>query len=250
MDQDSAFLKSMSEVEFSFTDAEFQLQREYGIEFVTCPVAGHVQHGQVERRIRTVQESLEQVGLKTRRLHARGVQTILKLVENQINNMPLGYSFSNDQDNSGILKIISPNMLRVGRNNSRALSGPMKLPAGGELLDRVQDTYDSWFRIWSECYIPKIMFQPKWWRIDRDLKEGDIVFFRKKESNLEQQWSLGRVEQLIKGRDGLIRKVIVQYQNATEDFKRVTDRHIRSLYGCSRWKTRRWMMISWNFRRD
>ena len=106
-------------------------------------------------------------------------------MENQINNMPLGYSFSNDQDNSGILKIISPNMLRVGRNNSRALSGPMKLPAGGELLDRVQDTYDSWFRIWSECYIPKIMFQSKWWPMDRELIEGDIVFFRKKESNLE-----------------------------------------------------------------
>ena len=50
--------------------------------------------------------------------------------------MPLGYSFSNDQDNTGILKIISPNMLRVGRNNSRALSGPMKLPRGGELLDK------------------------------------------------------------------------------------------------------------------
>ena len=73
------------------------------------------------------------------------------------------------------------------------------------------------------------MFQPKWWKKDRDLVEDDVVFFQKKESALDESWTLGRVDQLIKGRDGLIRRVIVRYQNSSEDFKRITDRHIRSL---------------------
>ena len=73
------------------------------------------------------------------------------------------------------------------------------------------------------------MFQPKWWKQDRDLKEGDIVFFQKKESELDTAWTLGTIDQLVKGRDDLARRAVVRYQNPSENFHRVTDRHIRSL---------------------
>ena len=229
IDKDSAIVKSMSEVEFHFQDAAFQLHREHGIEFLTCPVSGHNQNGQVERRIRTVQDSLRDAGIHSKRLHATGLQTILKLIENQINNMPLGYSYSNDQDNTPLLKLISPNMLRVGRNNSRALDGPMRLPRGGELLDRVQETYESWYKIWSQSYIPKLLFKPKWWSQETDLKEDDIVLFQKKDSVLEHAWTMGKIDQLIVGRDKVARRAIVKYQNGNEDFMRTTDRSVRSL---------------------
>ena len=86
IDQDATFIKAMSEVEFTYQDAEFQLHRDLGIEFVTCPVSGHNQHGQVERRIRTVKESLREAGVAKQKLTATGLQTMLKLIENQINN--------------------------------------------------------------------------------------------------------------------------------------------------------------------
>ena len=229
MDKDSAFLMAVSEVEYSYVDAQLKLQRELGIEFITCPVSGHNVHGQVERRIRSIQQSLEEAGLKTKKLHATGLQTLLKLTENQLNNMPLGYSFGKDQDNTSLLRMISPNMLRVGRNNSRALSGPMRLPRGGELLDKVQEIYDIWFKLWSTSYIPKIMFQPKWWNQERDLKEEDIVVFKKKDSVLEQEWTLGKIDQLVSGRDGLARRAVVKYRNADENCWRTTDRSVRSL---------------------
>ena len=93
MDQDPALIKAMSEVEFRYQDTKLRLHEELGIEFFTCPVSGHNQHGQVERRIRTVQESLAESGIQNKRLHATGLQTMMKLTENQLNNLPIGYSY-------------------------------------------------------------------------------------------------------------------------------------------------------------
>ena len=147
MDQDSALIKAMSEVEIQFKDTKLKLHQEWGIEFFTCPVSGHNQHGQVERRIMTAQESLTEAGLQSKRLHATGLQTMLKMTENQLNNLPLGYSYGRDQDNTPLLKMWTPNMLHIGRNNERELDGPMREPAGGGLLDKVQESYEAWYKI-------------------------------------------------------------------------------------------------------
>ena len=92
---------------FSF-HLQLQLHKDYQIEFQTCPVSGHFFHGHVERVIRSIQESLEECGLKKKVLHATGLQTLLKIVENQYNNIPLGYHYHQDQDNLPLLKIITP----------------------------------------------------------------------------------------------------------------------------------------------
>ena len=89
--------------------------------------------------------------------------------------------------------------------------------------------YSSWFRIWNDSYVPKLMFQPKWWRQECDLKEEDVVLFQKKDGELDNAWSLGRIDQLVKSRDGFSRRAVIRYQNAKENFMRTSDRHIRSL---------------------
>ena len=39
-------------------------------------------------------------------LHATGLQTLAKLVENQYNNLPLGYHYDRDENNYLFLKVI------------------------------------------------------------------------------------------------------------------------------------------------
>ena len=69
------------------------------------------------------------------RLHATGYQTLMKLIENDLNNLPFGYCYGRKSDNSPLLRLVFPNMLRVGRNNNRALDGPVKLPKNpGDLI--------------------------------------------------------------------------------------------------------------------
>ena len=230
VDDDSALVKAVQEVEINLLNTQLALHTEYGIEFSICPVSGHNQHGQVERKIRSIKDSLKEAGFQNKRLHATGFQTLLKLIENQLNNFPLGYVYGRDQDNNPLLKMITPNMLRVGRSNERALDGPMRMPKGdGELLKEVEKTYNSWFKVWNASYVPKLVSQPKWFRQDRDLLEGDIVMFQKSESSLDSRWTLGTVDQLVRSRDGLVRRVIVRYQNAKEDVHRLTDRNLRRL---------------------
>ena len=200
-------------------------------------------HGQVERVIKSVQESFTDSGLLAGRYHATGLQTLCKLVENQYNNLPLGYHFGRDQDNGPLLKMICPNHLRMGRMNKRALEGPVRLPKGKmEMLDMVDKMYKAWFRIWRDTFVPKLMFQPKWFKSDRDIVVGDLVFFVKKDGDLDSKWTLGMVESVDKGRDGVIRRAIIKYCNSSEQklsldqkdgqdstFPRYTERTVRRL---------------------
>ena len=230
IDGDDTIKKALRELQVDIKDLEHQLHTEKGIIFDVCPVSGHNQHGQVERVIRSVQESLNDCGVDKLRLHATGLQTFLKLVENTYNNAPMGYSHGRDADNGAILKTISPNMMRVGRNNERALEGNFRLPVGGsEMVDKVDKLYQSWYKLWKDAVVPKLIRQPKWFKSDKHLQPGDLVYFQKDTSKVSSEWIMGRVDQVMRGRDGLIREATVAYRNYKENFNRLTNRAVRSL---------------------
>ena len=229
-DQDPSILSAFKHSKLEFRDLQQQLHKQSGIDFQTCPVSGHNMHGTVERTIRTIQESMEECGLSKQILHATGLQTLLKIIENQYNNIPLGYHYHQDQDNTPLLKLLTPNMLRVGRINSRSLDGPIRLPVNRqEQLKAVEEVYEAWFKVWKESYLPKLFFKPKWFKTDTDLKVGDLVWFIKQEGKLSSDYTMGMVEQVNIGKDGLIRRVVVKYFNEKENHPRFTDRSARSL---------------------
>ena len=106
----------------------------------------------------------------------------------------------------------------------------MRMPEGdSELLKEVEKVYNAWFKVSNIIYVPKLLAQPKWFKQDKDLLEGDIVMFQKSESDLGSRWTLDTIDQLVKRKDGLARRAIVRYKNFKEEFHRVTDRSIRIL---------------------
>lgn len=231
VDKESSILKALSEAEVDVRNLDMLLHKEKGIRFRTCPVSGHNYHGLVEHKIRSVQECLDKSDVGGMRLHATGLQTFCKLIESDLNNLPMGYSYARDSDNSPLLKLIFPNMLRIGRNNSRALEGPIKLPSGPtDLMKKVEKAYEVFFKLWNVTMIPKLMKVHKWFDAKNVLlREGDIVYFRKVENELSSKWTVGRVSDVEKGRDGVVRRCTVRYQNASESQPRFTDRAARSL---------------------
>ena len=231
-DKDTAFEAAFPDMELTLRNLQGRLYREFEIEFSTCPVGGHNVHGHVERVIKSVKESLDDCGLKRKRIHATGLQTIFKIVENNYNNLPIGYHYDRDQDNTPVLKMITPNMLKMCRINSRALDGGIKIPrTGKDMMNRVEEVYEAWFKIFREVVVPKIMFRPKWYNSDRDLKEEDLVYFKKEADNdFDNNWTIGKIDQLERSRsDNKVRRVIVKYRNASENFDRKTDRTVRKL---------------------
>ena len=228
-DEDSAVVKALREVEMDIRNLEHQLITEYSASFKIVPVSGHNMNGLVERAIRTIQDSLEESGLKKTRLNATGLQTFCKLVENQCNNLPLGFKRSRDADNSELFRILTPNMLRHGRINSRSLEGPVRLPGSlSEMAQRVTDVFWAWFKIWSTVAVPKLAQRTKWFRPDRNLEVGDIVYFQKDTSGLNTHWTTGMVDEVAVGTDNLVREVVIRYRNYSEEFDRFTSRAVRS----------------------
>ena len=73
------------------------------------------------------------------------------------------------------------------------------------------------------------MAQKKNFKNGRDLKVDALVYYQKKESELSSVWVVGKVDQVVRGRDGIIRKVIVKYTNFKENFSRLTERSARKL---------------------
>ena len=60
------------------------------------------------------------------------------------------------------------------------------------------------------------MTQKTGFKNSRDLKPSDIVYFQRKQSELSSDWTKGIVDQIVHGRDGVIRKVYVKYRNVNE----------------------------------
>ena len=128
-------LKVLKEAQVNLLDLQYQVKTHYGINFKTCHISGHNMHDLVERRIRTVEEALEKAGIKNMRMHVTGLQTLAKPMENEVNNLPIGYSYGKNDSNTPLLRILTPNLLRLGRLNSRSLYGPIKLPSGpGDMM--------------------------------------------------------------------------------------------------------------------
>ena len=91
-DKDSRIMKALRDAEIIIKDLQYVLHKEKGIKFSTCPVSGHNYSGACEGRIRILNEALVKCDVGNARLHATGYQTLCKLIENDMNNLPFGYS--------------------------------------------------------------------------------------------------------------------------------------------------------------
>ena len=106
----------------------------------------------------------------------------------------------------------------------------MKLSAdASKMLSDIQKKYETWFRIWLNSYVPKLLTVKRYFKSGRDLAPTDVVYFQKDKGGLGSPWTMGIVDQIIRGRDGKIRRVIIKYRNHKEEFDRITDRSVKGL---------------------
>jgi hypothetical protein len=141
----------------------------------------------MERVIKSVQESC-----------MKALQTLAKLMEKSYNSIPLGYHQHERAGGTPVLKMICPNHL-------------------------ISDMYAGWFENWQDVYVPQLLYKPNWFCSNKDLLDGDLVYFKKKEGKLSIKWTIGMVDSVLKGRDGILREVTIKYCNSSEQCMRLTD---------------------------
>ena len=134
------------------------------VDFATCPVGGHNYNGKVERRIKHVKESLEKT-ISNQRLSVLQWETISAELSNAINDLPLALgNIVSDFEN---MDLITPNQLKLGRNNERSPVSPMTVVGNHlKVLEENKKIFSVWFGTWLVSHIPKLMEQPKWFHSD------------------------------------------------------------------------------------
>ena len=61
------------------------------------------------------------------------------------------------------MDLITPNRLRLGRNNDRSPISPMKIIGSTQkIIEENKKIFNSWFEAWLTSHVPKLMHQPKW----------------------------------------------------------------------------------------
>lgn len=155
-------------------------------------------------------------------------ETMAATVTNSINNMPI--AVRNVKGNLEMADLITPNRLILGRNNNRSPSGTLSVQGDYDKIIRLnQKIHDAWFDAWLISHVPNLIEQPKWFDSNKHIKVGDIVLFTKQDSIISSTYQFGIIKNVSVDRDGKIRKVVVEYQNSTENVKRETTRSVRSL---------------------
>ena len=227
-DEGSQLTKGCETMMLKFWDIKFKLKEEVGVEFDTCPVGGHNFHGKVERKIREIKKSLSKA-LDKKRLSILQWETLASTIANSINNLPLALVSNTSSIES--LDLLTPNRLKLGRNNERSPEGSITVNSKLErIIKENESIFNSWFEIWLTAHVPLLMNQQKWFKSGRDLKVGDVVLFLKEESSkATSTYQFGIVLSVDVGRDDRVRMAVVKYRNHNEGVVRTTNRAARSL---------------------
>ena len=77
--------------------------------------------------------------------------------------------------------------------------------------------------------VPMLVERPKWFVTERNICVGDVVLFLKSEQEFDPHYQYGIVTVTYESKDGIVRVVEVEYQNASENVKRTTKRGVRDL---------------------
>ena len=184
-------------------------------------------NGKVERKIREVRKSLEK-DIQNERLSVLQWETLVSTISNRINDLPLG--LGNITSDFESMDLLTPNRLRLGRNNSRSPIGNFTITNNPrKIIQENQRIFEAWFESWLLVHVPRLMHQPKWFKMNRDIKVGDVVLFQKHDSQLSMTYQYGIVKKVEAGKDGIIRKAVIRYRNHNEDVDRETFRAVREL---------------------
>ena len=116
------------------------------VDFNVCRVGGHNEHRRMERKIKEIKLSLEKVFVKSK-LSIMQWETIAASISNSINDMPLVIgNTTSDLEN---LDIITPHRLKLGRNNARSPTGPLRIESNpSKIVDDNRKIFQSWLENW------------------------------------------------------------------------------------------------------
>ena len=221
-------LVALKKAEFSTTDFQTQMARKLDIEVKVSTAKAHNLQGRVENKIKIIRTTLEKMGSEAKSpMTTLGWETLFAKISSTIDDTPLARSNNSNAYDAGF-EVLTPNRVKIGRNNFRPMSGggiDLKMSSNlRNLMDRNQEIYKLWFRLYIDS-IHLFMLRPSLWQASGRLPEvDDVVLFVFKEDVSQNkkygEWKLGRVI------TAEPRRVELEYYCGTKKSGEVTKRRV------------------------
>lgn len=195
------FVDSGTQLE-KLQDASFQLRdihtttSTHRFQVTVAVPKAHKQQGRVEAKIKIMRKMLTAWSNSCNECNTlMGWETLFARVASAIDDVPIARGSASAPNDLG-WEIITPNRLKIGRNNYRQLDGPIKLDNCPQTqLDRNRLLTSTWYEIFIKRL--SLLIPPPEKKSDLQPSVGDVVLFLFTDPNFKKLWvwKLGAVEE-------------------------------------------------------
>jgi hypothetical protein len=173
----------------TFTLRNIEGWESHGMRFsitVSTPKA-HEQQGRVEAKIKNVRKTLQAFSDTCELVNTLlGWETIFARISDFLDNIPIARGSSRAPGDLG-WEVITPNRLKIGRNNFRQLEGSIVLAGAPQtMLERNRELSDKWYELFVERIhhlVPQALPNNA-----RDIEIGDVVLFTFLDAGTHRMW--------------------------------------------------------------
>ena len=188
-------LEKLQDAHFQLRDVQMNIAAHRFQVTVAVPKA-HKQQGRVEAKIKIMRKMLVAWSTSSEECNTLlGWETVFAKVACAIDDIPIARGSANAAYDLG-WEIITPNRLKLGRNNYRQLEGPIRLDnCPQSQLERNQLLTSRWYELFIERL--HLLVPPPAKEHDRQPVVGDVVLFLFTDPNFKKLWiwKLGVVEE-------------------------------------------------------
>ena len=187
-------LKSLKNTSFDLQDLSYNLHSKISCNLVVSAPKAHVSQGKIERKIGIVKDMLLKLGEPRFLMSYLAWETLFASISNHLNDLPIARASSRTVIRPEY-NVLTVNRLLVGRNNNRALAGPLILDnCLSAMFQRSLDAQETSFKLLHKqlfLLIPK----SKWYTSDEVFVNDYVLFFFEDSSfkPRSRPWHLGRV---------------------------------------------------------
>ena len=198
------------------------------IKWRLAPAEGQHQNGLSESLIKLTKRSIQHK-IQGSVLTFSQLQMVLFEIGNIMNSRPLGIISGSDPECPTPL---TPNDLLLGRASSEVPQGPFDMNESPKNLTRkfrfLQDLVNQWWEGWYQSVFPSLVPCYKWLQRHRNVQVGDVclILYRKE---TRATYRMGRVQEVKRGTDGLVRTVVLKYKLPSEKVFRTVSRPIHGI---------------------
>jgi hypothetical protein len=154
-------LEKLQDTSFSFKAIEGWCTSGSTFTVTVATPKAHEQQGRVEAKIKVLRDLLQTFSLTSDHCNTLiGWETVFARISNHIDNLPIARGSASAPNYLG-WEIITPNRLKLGRNNFRQLEGEIELTGGPQtMLERNRLLSEKWYQLFIDR-IPLLIPKPE-----------------------------------------------------------------------------------------